>query len=64
MDLEGSRVIQTMKWGLVPGWHQGQANSFPTLLNNCRAEGMMNKSSFRNAVQRGQRCVVLADGWV
>ena len=58
----GERVIQTMKWGLIPSWHKGDLGSFPTLLNNCRSDGMTEKASFRTAVQRSQRCVVLADG--
>ena len=58
------RVIQTMKWGLVPSWHKGEPGTFPTLLNNCRSDGMMEKASFRTAIQRRQRCVVLADGSV
>ena len=54
-----------MKWGLVPSWHKGEdARSFPTLLNNCRYDGMFEKPSFRNAISKRQRCVVLADGYV
>lgn len=58
------RVIQVMKWGLIPSWHKGDPRSFPTLLNNCRYDGMLEKPSFRTAVSRRQRCVVLADGLV
>ena len=58
----GDRVLQVMKWGLVPNWHRGESSKFTTLLNNCRCEGLMEKTSFRNAVQKKQRCVVLADG--
>ena len=58
------RVVQVMKWGLVPSWHKGDPRSFPTLLNNCRYDGMLEKPSFRTAVSRRQRCVVLADGLV
>lgn len=61
-EVNGDRVLQVMKWGLVPNWHRGEASKFPTLLNNCRCEGLMEKPSFRNAVQKKQRCVVLADG--
>lgn len=60
----GEHVLQVMKWGLIPSWHKGKANSYPALLNNCRSEGMMEKPSFRNAIQKRQRCVVLADGSV
>lgn len=56
------RVLQVMKWGLIPSWHKGEPSSFPALLNNCRYEGMMEKPSFRNAISRRQRCVVLVDG--
>ena len=58
------RVLQVMKWGLVPSWYKGEPGKFPNLLNNCRHEGMLEKPSFRTAVQKKQRCVVLADGWV
>lgn len=57
------RVLQVMKWGLLPSWHKGDASSFGTVLNNCRFEGMMDKPSFRSAIQKRQRCVVLADGF-
>ncbi|XP_064395099.1 abasic site processing protein HMCES-like isoform X2 [Halichondria panicea] len=52
-----------MKWGLVPSWYKGEPGKFSTLLNNCRHEGMLEKPSFRTAVQKKQRCVVLADGF-
>ncbi|XP_003385948.1 PREDICTED: embryonic stem cell-specific 5-hydroxymethylcytosine-binding protein-like [Amphimedon queenslandica] len=58
------RVIQVMKWGLVPQWHRGSdCKSFPTLLNNCRFDGMFDKPSFRPAISRRQRCVVLCQGF-
>lgn len=57
----GERVLQAMKWGLIPNWHK-EPSDLP-LLNNCRSDGMMKKVSFRNAVQNGQRCVVIADGY-
>jgi putative SOS response-associated peptidase YedK len=52
-----------MKWGLVPGWHNGDPKSFPALLNNCRYEGMFDKPSYRIAINNRQRCVILADGF-
>lgn len=54
------RVLQVMKWGLVPTWQKESQSRL--LLNNCRYEGMMDKPSFRNAISKRQRCVVLADG--
>ena len=61
-DPSDERVLQTMKWGLIPSWHKGDPKRFPTLLNNCRFESMLEKPSFRSAIQRRQRCIVLADG--
>ena len=64
----GERVLQPMKWGLVPSWmgeQQRPSSSSPAprpLLNNCRLEGILEKPSFRNAVAKRRRCVVLADG--
>ena len=59
---DNERVLQSMKWGLVPAWHKGDPDKFSTLLNNCRSETMQTKPSFRGAISKGQRCVVLADG--
>lgn len=62
----GERVLQCMKWGLVPSWHKGDPLKFGTLLNNCRLDSIefgAEKPSFRGALHRGQRCVVVADGF-
>ena len=59
---DGDRVLQCMKWGLVPSWHKGEPSSFGTMLNNCRLDGITEKPSFRGALSKGQRCVVVVDG--
>ena len=53
-----------MKWGLVPPWHKGDPNKLEYETNNCRAEGMLTKRTYKNPLEKGNRCVVLADGWV
>lgn len=59
------RVLQVMQWGLIPSWHRGNSpSSFGSILNNCRRETMFEKPSFRSAIERGRRCVVVADGCV
>lgn len=58
----GDRVLQCMKWGLVPSWHKDDPSSFGTMLNNCRLDGITEKPSFRGALSKGQRCVVVVDG--
>ena len=57
-------MLQVMQWGLVPSWHHGDSpSSFGSILNNCRCETMFEKPSFR-AIEKGRRCVVVADGYV
>ena len=54
-----------MQWGLVPSLHRGDSpSSFGSILNNCRCETMFEKPSFRTAIEKGRRCVVVADGYV
>ena len=58
-------MLQVMQWGLVPSWHRGDSpSSFGTILNNCRQETMFEKPSFRAAIDKGRRCVVVVDGYV
>ena len=59
---DGDRVLQCMKWGLVLSWHKDDPSSFGTMLNNCRLDGITEKPSFRGALSKGQRCVVVVHG--
>lgn len=56
------RVLMLMKWGLVPSWHKGDPAAMAYKMNNCRSEGMLEKASFKRPFEKGQRCVILADG--
>eukprot|EP00043_Microstomoeca_roanoka_P007977 m.76897 g.76897 ORF g.76897 m.76897 type:complete len:376 (-) comp14046_c2_seq1:105-1232(-) len=56
-------VVHYMRWGLVPSWYKGTADSFKMHMINARKEGLADISSFRNALERGQRCVVIAEGF-
>ncbi|XP_061169826.1 abasic site processing protein HMCES-like [Saccostrea echinata] len=57
------RVIQPMQWGLVPSWHKGSPKKVSYETNNCRSESMMEKPTYKVPLQKGRRCVVLADGF-
>ncbi|XP_048245348.1 abasic site processing protein HMCES-like isoform X1 [Haliotis rufescens] len=64
-ELEGvaERVIQPMKWGLTPAWHKGDPYKIEYETNNCRAEGMLTKRTFKVPLEKGRRCVILAEGF-
>ncbi|NXR46509.1 HMCES protein, partial [Hippolais icterina] len=58
------RVLMDMCWGLVPSWFK-QDNPSKLQFNtfNCRSDTMLSKSSYKGALLKGKRCVVLADGF-
>jgi putative SOS response-associated peptidase YedK len=57
---EGERVVELMRWGLVPSWAKDAA--LGAKLNNARAEGVFDKPSFRQAIRR-RRCLLPASGF-
>lgn len=63
LETLSERVVQPMKWGLVPKWHKGDPNKLDYETNNCRAEGMLTKKTYKTSLERGNRCVILADGF-
>src|SRR3954467_12437696 len=56
----GGRHFRLMRWGLVPAWVK-DARKF-TLLINARAETVLEKPAFKNAIKR-RRCRVPPDGY-
>ncbi len=56
----GQRILQPMRWGLVPFWAKDEV--IGTSLINARAETLAVKPAFRNAL-KSQRCLVPADGF-
>lgn len=54
------RHLRLVRWGLLPGFVKDAAR-FPLLIN-ARAEGLVDKPSFRAAMIR-RRCLVIADGY-
>jgi putative SOS response-associated peptidase YedK len=58
---DGVRMVELMRWGLVPHW-AGKAGAKPPLMINARREGLKAKAVFRDALAR-KRCLVPADGF-
>ena len=60
-SINGERVPKMMKWGLIPHWAKDDKLQFSTF--NARAEEFTTKPAFRDAWARGQRCLVVTDGF-
>lgn len=60
VERSGRRVLDTMRWGLVPSWATDP--SIGSRLINARLETVQTKPAYRDAVV-ARRCVLPADGW-
>jgi putative SOS response-associated peptidase YedK len=56
----GARRFRLMRWGFLPSWVK-DPKTF-SLVINARAETVLEKPAFRNAIRR-RRCLVPADGY-
>jgi putative SOS response-associated peptidase YedK len=56
----GERSLDMLRWGLVPYWAKNLNVGFANI--NAKAEGIENRSAFREAFQR-RRCIVPVDGF-
>jgi len=56
-------IIQPMMWGLIPPFYKGPSPNHGFKTNNCRIEGIEEKASYKPSLLKGQRCVVLCDGF-
>jgi putative SOS response-associated peptidase YedK len=56
----GARHFHLMRWGLIPSWVKDPRQF--SLLINARAETVLEKAAFKNAIRR-RRCLIPADGY-
>ena len=58
---DGKRIPKMVKWGLLPHWAKDEKIAYSTF--NARAEEFTTKPAFRDAWKKGQRCLVVTDGF-
>jgi putative SOS response-associated peptidase YedK len=58
---EGRRVIEMLRWGLIPFWAGADPKKAPLMIN-ARLESLPHKAWFRDALAT-RRCLVPADGF-
>ncbi|XP_018535585.1 abasic site processing protein HMCES [Lates calcarifer] len=57
-------VLASMRWGLVPSWFkEDDPSKMRYSTSNCRSENILEKKSYKDPMKKGQRCVILADGF-
>jgi putative SOS response-associated peptidase YedK len=59
-DVEGSRHLSKMRWGLIPSWAKDA--TIGNKLANARGETVAEKPSFRSAF-KSRRCIIPASGF-
>jgi len=57
---KGSRIIRSMKWGLIPAWSKNEL--YGSKMINARIETVTTKPSFKNLILK-YRCIVLSNGY-
>ncbi|MDZ4659751.1 MAG: SOS response-associated peptidase [Bythopirellula sp.] len=59
-QVDGSRELSMMRWGLVPPW--ADSPKAGPVLNNARSEDVAQKPTFRSII-KNKRCLIPADGF-
>lgn len=59
------QVLVPMMWGMIPFWHNRSLDyrKHGLTTNNCRLETMLESKLYKRAFNKGQRCVVLCEGF-
>lgn len=58
-----NRCLVPMMWGMIPFWHQGAYQKHGLTTNNCRLETMLTSRLYGTSFRKGQRCVIVCEGF-
>lgn len=59
------QLLVPMLWGMIPFWHNNSLDyrKHGLTTNNCRLETMLESKLYKRAFNKGQRCIVLCEGF-
>ena len=60
VEVEGKRILRTMKWGLLPFWSKKPKMEYSTI--NARGETLEVRPTFRHSFKT-RRCIIPVDGF-
>lgn len=65
LHCESDQLLVPMLWGMIPFWHNSSMDyrKHGLTTNNCRLETMLESKLYKRAFNKGQRCVVLCEGF-
>ncbi|KAG7189822.1 hypothetical protein KM043_017482 [Ampulex compressa] len=60
---QNEKVLCPMMWGMIPPWHEGDYRKHTMSTHNARLEGINNSKLYSPPLHRGQRCIVVCEGY-
>lgn len=59
------QTLVPMMWSMIPFWHNNSLDyrKHGLTTNNCRLESMLESKLYKRAFNKGQRCIVLCEGF-
>lgn len=64
-DNSSDQILVPMVWGMIPFWHNSSLDyrKHGLTTNNCRLESMLESKLYKRAFNKGQRCIVVCEGF-
>ncbi|KAG6800427.1 tyrosine-protein phosphatase non-receptor type 61F [Apis mellifera caucasica] len=60
---EDEQILCAMMWSMIPPWHEGDYRKHNLSTHNARLENIKNSKLYGTPLRKGQRCIVLCEGY-